>query len=82
MFLSHIAVHGNSLGAFLRGIDQDQCSNVTYHRAYAFFEKLRIAEGRPKTLRRLQNERYLPDGFKLTKPGDAALKFLFDGEFY
>jgi len=67
MFLALIAVHGNSLRAFLGGQNQEQCENLTYQRAYMFFEKLRIEEGRPKTLRRLQNEEYYIDGFRLTK---------------
>lgn len=67
MFLAHIAVHGNSLRAFLGGKNQEQCENLTYQRAYVFFEKLRIEEGRPKTLRRLQNEEYLVHGFRLSK---------------
>ena len=65
MLLRYLDVHGNSLRAFLHGKDQEQCENITYKRAYIFFEKLRIAQGEKKTFRRLQNEENFPDGFSL-----------------
>lgn len=65
MFLAAIDVHGNSLRAFLKGKDQEQSSNLCYPQSYAFFEKMRIHDGAPKTLRRLQNESYLPHGFEV-----------------
>jgi hypothetical protein len=67
MLLRYLDVHGNSLRAFLLGKDQEQCENITYKRAYIFFEKLRIAQGEKKTFRRLQNEEKFPDGFSLVK---------------
>lgn len=38
---------------------------AVYYAAYVFFEKLRIAEGRPKSDRRLEMERLYPRGIKL-----------------
>lgn len=67
MLVRCLDVHGNSLRAFLLGKDQEQCENITYKRAYIFFEKLRIALGEKKTFRRLQNEENFPDGFSLVK---------------
>ena len=83
MLLAAIGVHGNSLRAFLQGVNQEQCTNVTYRRAYVFFEKLRITEGIPKTLRRLQNEEYLPNGFSVHKKKHEphGLRLFSDHEF-
>ena len=67
MFTQHLGIHGHSLRAFLKGVDQQQCGNVTYRLGYTFFEKLRILEGGSKSLRRLQNEQYMPYGFS-TQP--------------
>jgi hypothetical protein len=50
-------VNGNSLGSFLRGKGaMDGSGNKTYRLAYAFFERRRIAEGRPKSAKRLRSE--------------------------
>ena len=60
-------INSNSLGRFLSGKQQDQCGNVTYKKAYVFFEKLRIMEGKAKTKKRLSNEAENPRGFSTTK---------------
>lgn len=50
-------VNGNSLGSFLRGKGaSDGAGNMTYRLAYAFFERRRIADGRPKSAKRLRAE--------------------------
>lgn len=60
-------LNNNSLGRFLAGKGQDQCGNITYVRAYVFFEKLRILEGKPKSAARKKNEAEQPLGFSLVK---------------
>ena len=69
------AINSNSLRTFLMGKKQDQCGNVTYLRAYAFFEKKRIMEGKKKTARRVKNEAEKPHGFSLEK--ERAGKWVF-----
>ena len=69
------AINSNSLRTFLMGKKQDQCGNVTYLRAYAFFEKKRIMEGKKKTARRVKNEAEKPTGFSLEK--ERAGKWVF-----
>ncbi len=61
-------LNSNSLNTFLAGKRQDQAGNVTYRRAYVFFEKLRIWRGEPKSSERLSNEMEHPYGFPLQKP--------------
>lgn len=61
-------LNSNSLNTFLAGKRQDQAGNVTYRRAYVFFEKLRILSGEPKSSERLSNEMEHPYGFPLQKP--------------
>ena len=68
-------INSNSLRTFLMGKKQDQCGNVTYLRAYAFFEKKRIMEGKKKTARRVKNEAEKPTGFSLEK--ERAGKWVF-----
>ena len=68
-------INSNSLRTFLMGKKQDQCGNVTYPRAYAFFEKKRIMEGKKKTARRVKNEAEKPTGFSLEK--ERAGKWVF-----
>ena len=60
-------INSNSMNRFLSGKHQDQCGNVTYQRAYVFFEKLRIMEGKAKSTKRLSNEAENPSGFSTTK---------------
>jgi len=60
-------INSNSLNRFLSGKQQDQCGNVTYQKAYVFFEKLRIMEGKAKSTKRLSNEEQNPQGFSTTK---------------
>jgi hypothetical protein len=49
------------------GKNQDQCGNITYRRAYEFFEKKRIVDGEAKSARRRKNEAEHPGGFSLVK---------------
>ena len=74
MFTAAIDVHENSLRSFLQGKDQDQCSNACYKKAYIFFEKMRLMEETPKTLRRMQNEAYLVDGFDVKVKSEAMIR--------
>jgi hypothetical protein len=68
-FLSALGgINSNSLNTFLSGKRQDQAGNVTYRRAYEFFEKLRLLEGKPKSAARIRNEMEYPFGFPLEKP--------------
>jgi hypothetical protein len=57
------------MNPFLAGENQDQCGNITYRRAYTFFEKKRILEGEPKTARRRKNEKENPMGYSLKARG-------------
>lgn len=56
-------VNSGSMNTFLASKKQDKCGNVTYKRAYEFFERLRILEGKPKSQARLKNEVEQPNGF-------------------
>ena len=67
LLVQALGIHGHSLNSFLLGHGQDQCSNITYASAYLFFEKLRIYDGKPKTVERLRNEQLYPNGFSLIK---------------
>ena len=59
MLLSALGgINQNSMARFMSGKKQDQCGNVTYGRAYAFLEKLRILEGA------LRNEVANPEGVR------------------
>jgi len=65
MLLSALGgINQNSMARFMSGKKQDQCGNVTYGRAYAFLEKLRILEGAPKSKARLRNEVANPEGVR------------------
>jgi hypothetical protein len=57
-------INDNSMRKFFNGKNQDQRANVTYRAGYAFLEKLRILEGRPKSEARLENEAENPDGVR------------------
>ena len=57
-------VNDNSMRKFFNGKSQDQRANVTYRAGYAFLEKLRILEGRPKSKARLRNEAENPEGVR------------------
>ena len=57
-------INDNSMRKFFKGKNQDQRANVTYRAGYAFLEKLRILEGRPKSEARLANEAKNPDGVR------------------
>ncbi len=57
-------INDNSMRKFLNGKNQDQRANVSYRAGYAFLEKLRILEGRPKSKARLENEAENPDGVR------------------
>ena len=43
-------LNSNSLARFMAGKKQDQCANVTYKRAYIFFEKQRLLRARRSLL--------------------------------
>ena len=58
-------INNNSLGQFLSGKKQDQCGNITYRTAFVFFEKLRILEGKSKSMKRLTNEAVNPNGVRI-----------------
>ena len=70
-------LNSNSLNRFLSGKQQDQCGNVAYKKAYVFFEKFRILEGKSKSKKRLSNEAETPRGFSTTKVRAGTWKFLF-----
>jgi hypothetical protein len=57
-------INQNSLARFMGGKGQDQCGNVTYGRAYAFLERLRLLEGSSKSKARLRNEVAYPEGVR------------------
>lgn len=56
-------VNLGSLNRFLASKNQDQAGNITYKRAYEFFEKLRIMQNEPKSRARLKNEAEKHNGF-------------------
>ena len=61
-------INSNSLNKFLAGKRQEEAGNVTYRRAYVFFEKYRMLMGEPKSAARMRNEVEHPYGFPLHKP--------------
>jgi hypothetical protein len=72
-------INNNSLGQFLSGKKQDQCGNITYRTAFVFFEKLRILEGKSKSMKRLTNEAVNPNGVRINSYCSyltPALRFL------
>ncbi|KAK1738331.1 hypothetical protein QTG54_011000 [Skeletonema marinoi] len=60
------------LKAFVDGSNQAECANKTYGKAYIFFERLRLLEGREKSEERLRNEALYPYGISTNKP-DAQI---------
>ncbi|TMW68912.1 hypothetical protein Poli38472_001068 [Pythium oligandrum] len=66
--LRELDVNSNSLRRFLttKG-KRDGCSNGVYMAAYCFFEKLRIAENKPKSGKRVKNEKEMPTGYSLER---------------
>lgn len=66
--LKELDVNSNSLRRFLttKG-KREGCSNGVYTAAYVFFEKLRIAEGKPKTGKRVKAENEMPTGYSLQR---------------
>jgi len=57
-------INSNSYNRFMRAKDKyDGASNGTYYCAYVYFEKVRIAEGKPKSAGRKKNEKENPRGF-------------------
>jgi len=75
-------INSNSLRTFLMGKKQDQCGNVTYRRANAFFEKKRVLEGEAKTARRLKNEADHPHGFSLEKERECSKVYVVAASSY
>jgi hypothetical protein len=68
-FCDALDVNQNSMNTFLAGENQDLCGNITYRRAYAFFEKKRILEGEPKSPCRRKSEKENPMGYSLKARG-------------
>lgn len=60
-------LNSNSLARFVAGKKQDQCANITYKRAYTFFEKQRLLEGKAKSAARMKNESEQIGGFSTNK---------------
>ncbi|KAL1707122.1 hypothetical protein EV121DRAFT_288908 [Schizophyllum commune] len=59
-------VNSNSFGRFMASKERDAGGgNSTYPKAYIYFEKMRILEGKKKTAGRLRNEETHPNGFPL-----------------
>ncbi|KAL1749042.1 hypothetical protein HDZ31DRAFT_59636 [Schizophyllum fasciatum] len=59
-------VNSNSYGRFMAAKERDAGGgNSTYPKAYIYFEKMRILEGKKKTAGRIRNEQTHPDGFPL-----------------
>jgi len=59
-------INTNSLSRFMRDTGATiGASNGTYPAAYKYFEKVRIAEGKKKTPKRIRNEMEHPNGFPL-----------------
>lgn len=59
-------VNSNSFGRFMASKERDAGGgNTTYPKAYIYFEKMRILEGKKKTQKRLDNESMHPNGFPL-----------------
>ncbi|KAF8213275.1 hypothetical protein K438DRAFT_2009508 [Mycena galopus ATCC 62051] len=57
-------VNSNSYNRFMRFKDKyDGGPNGTYYCAYVYFEKVRIANGKPKSAGRKKNEKENPRGF-------------------
>lgn len=57
-------LNNNSLNRFMAGKKQAQAGNITYQRAYTFFEKKRLLEQEPKSKARIKNESEQgPEGF-------------------
>ncbi|KZT74740.1 hypothetical protein DAEQUDRAFT_719915 [Daedalea quercina L-15889] len=64
-WLRHIGgIKYNSWSRFMKAEGPDAgAENGIYYAAYAYFEKIRIAEGKKKTAKREQNELEHPQGF-------------------
>ncbi|KIK71144.1 hypothetical protein GYMLUDRAFT_147878, partial [Collybiopsis luxurians FD-317 M1] len=62
-------VNHNSYNNFMKAKGRnDGAANKTYYAAYVYFEKVRIAAGKKKTVGRIRNEAEQPSGFPLTNP--------------
>ena len=61
-------INANSLGPFLMSKKQDKAGCIAYPRAWVFFEKKRLMEGKSKTKARIKNEGEHPSGFTLEGP--------------
>ncbi|KAI0361756.1 hypothetical protein OH77DRAFT_459157 [Trametes cingulata] len=56
-------INSNSYQRFMKATGpQGGASNGTYYGAYVYFEKVRIAEGKKKTAKRIRNEQEYPGG--------------------
>ena len=61
-------LNANSLNSFLASKKQDKAGCLAYRRAWVFFEKKRLMEGKPKGKSRTKNEEKYPSGFPLEGP--------------
>jgi hypothetical protein len=66
--LALAGANANSLNKFLSAKKQDGRSNMTYKRAWVFFEKMRLMDGTPKSNARVKNELEQPSGFSTNRP--------------
>lgn len=65
-----------TLDKFLMGKTQQNCQALmVYPLAYAFFERLRMMNGEPKSKARLKNEKDRPMGFDTSRRGNWTLEF-------
>lgn len=58
-------INPGSLAHFRGSKNENGSGNITYRRAWVFFEKKRILDGEPKSAQRIQNEEEYPEGFEL-----------------
>ncbi|KAG8936889.1 hypothetical protein FRC02_009979 [Tulasnella sp. 418] len=59
-------INSNSLRRFLNQSGPSTgAGNTIYYRAYIYFEKKRIFEGKTKSTKRIDNEHRYPNGFEL-----------------
>jgi hypothetical protein len=66
--MKHLGVTTNTLRRFLTvSGKREGCAINVYKFAYIMFEKLRIAQGQPKSRKRLQTERERPQGYSLKR---------------
>lgn len=65
-------LNSNSLGRFLMTKKQDGAGQLAYRRAWVFFEKKRLMEGKPKSKTRVKHEAQYPQGYPLEAPSEYS----------